>query len=111
MRTTLGLEDDLGQSVSLKSVRMEGKLEGLLLTMQVSQRYRNDKLVPPQKTNFACSNSNPKTACNAAVRWSSFSSKLAVTPPISASATNASINSTRASASFLIRAHIQETSR
>ncbi len=42
MRTTLGLEDDLGQSVSLKSVRMEGKLEGLLLTMQVSQRYRND---------------------------------------------------------------------
>ena len=42
MRTTLGLEDDLGQSVSLKSVRLEGKLEGLLLTMQVSQRYRND---------------------------------------------------------------------
>ncbi|NBU19778.1 MAG: hypothetical protein EBS44_11205 [Betaproteobacteria bacterium] len=42
MRTTLGLEDDLGQSVSLKSVRMEGKLEGLLLTMQVSQCYRND---------------------------------------------------------------------
>ena len=41
MRTTLGLEDDLGQSVSLKSVRLEGKLEGLLLTMQVSQRYRN----------------------------------------------------------------------
>ena len=38
MRTTLGLEDDLGQSVSLKSVRMKGKLEGLLLTMQVSQR-------------------------------------------------------------------------
>jgi Ca-activated chloride channel family protein len=43
MRTTLGLEDEIGQRVfSLKSVRMEGKLEGLLLTMQVSQRYRND---------------------------------------------------------------------
>ena len=42
MRTTLGLEDEIGQSVSLKSVRMEGKLEGLLLTMQVSQHYRND---------------------------------------------------------------------
>ena len=42
MRTTLGLEDQIGQSVSLKSVRMEGKLEGLLLTMQVSQHYRND---------------------------------------------------------------------
>lgn len=42
MRTTLGLEDEIGQSVSLKSVRMEGKLEGLLLSMQVSQCYRND---------------------------------------------------------------------
>ena len=42
MRTTLGLEDEIGQSVSLKSVRMEGKLEGLLLTIQVSQCYRND---------------------------------------------------------------------
>ena len=42
MRTTLGLEDEIGQSVSLKSVRMEGKLEGLLLTIQVCQCYRND---------------------------------------------------------------------
>ena len=33
MRTTLGLEDEIGQSVSLKSVRMEGKLEGLLAQM------------------------------------------------------------------------------
>ena len=42
MSTPLGLEDDAGQSVSLKSVRMEGRVEGLLLTMQVSQRYRNE---------------------------------------------------------------------
>ena len=42
MQTSSGLENEFGQSVSLKSVRMQGQLEGLLLTMQVSQRYRND---------------------------------------------------------------------
>ena len=42
MSTPLGLEDDAGKSVSLKSVRMDGRVEGLLLTMQVSQRYRNE---------------------------------------------------------------------
>jgi Ca-activated chloride channel family protein len=42
MKTKSGLENEYGQSVSLKSVHLEGKLEGLLLTMLVKQRYLND---------------------------------------------------------------------
>lgn len=42
MKTTTGLENEYGQNVSLKSVHLEGKLEGLLLTMLVKQRYLND---------------------------------------------------------------------
>lgn len=42
MKTKPGLENEYGQSVSLKSVHLEGKLEGLLLTMNVKQRYLND---------------------------------------------------------------------
>lgn len=42
MKTKTGLENEYGQSVSLKSVHLEGKLEGLLLTMLVKQRYLND---------------------------------------------------------------------
>ena len=42
MKTKSGLENEYGQSVSLKSIHLEGKLEGLLLTMLVKQRYLND---------------------------------------------------------------------
>ena len=42
MKSNIGLENEFGGSVSLNSVHIEGKLEGLLLTMQVSQCYRND---------------------------------------------------------------------
>lgn len=42
MKTKTGLENEYGQNVSLKSVHFEGKLEGLLLTMLVKQRYLND---------------------------------------------------------------------
>jgi Ca-activated chloride channel homolog len=42
MKTKSGLENEYGQNVSLKSVHLEGKLEGLLLTMLVKQRYLND---------------------------------------------------------------------
>ncbi len=42
MKTKTGLENEYGQNVSLKSVHLEGKLEGLLLTMLVKQRYLND---------------------------------------------------------------------
>lgn len=42
MKTNVGLENENCESVSLKSVHLEGKLEGLLLTMRVKQRYLND---------------------------------------------------------------------
>lgn len=42
MKTKTGLENEYGQNVSLKSVHLEGKLEGLLLTMLVKQRYLNN---------------------------------------------------------------------
>lgn len=42
MKTKTGLENEYGQNVSLKSVHLEGKLKGLLLTMLVKQRYLND---------------------------------------------------------------------
>jgi len=42
MKTKTGLENEYGQNVSLKSVHLEGKLEGLLLTMLVKRRYLND---------------------------------------------------------------------
>ncbi len=42
MKTKTGLENEYGQNVSLKSVHLEGRLEGLLLTMLVKQRYLND---------------------------------------------------------------------
>ncbi len=42
MKTKAGLENEYGQNVSLKSVHLDGKLEGLLLTMLVKQRYLND---------------------------------------------------------------------
>ena len=42
MKTTSGLENKYGQSVALKSVALNGRLEGLLLTMKISQTYLND---------------------------------------------------------------------
>ena len=42
MNTKSGLENEYGQSVSLKSVHLEGKLQGLLLSMCLKQRYLND---------------------------------------------------------------------
>lgn len=42
MKTISGLENEYGQKASLQSVHLQGKLEGLLLTMLVMQRYRND---------------------------------------------------------------------
>lgn len=42
MKTKTGLENEYGQNVSLKSVHLEGKLEGPLLTMLVKQRYLNE---------------------------------------------------------------------
>lgn len=42
MKTKSGLENEYGQSVSLNSIHIDGKLEGLLLTMLVKQRYLND---------------------------------------------------------------------
>jgi Ca-activated chloride channel family protein len=42
MNTKTGLENEYGQSVSLKSVHLEGKLQGLLLTLVMKQRYHND---------------------------------------------------------------------
>ncbi len=42
MSTSIGMENEFGQSVSLKSVHLEGRLEGLLLSMLVRQRYLND---------------------------------------------------------------------
>ena len=43
MEHQIGLEDQNGLSVSLKSLHMQGKLEGLLLTMKIRQRYQNDR--------------------------------------------------------------------
>jgi Ca-activated chloride channel family protein len=37
-----GLENEYGQSVALKSVHMQGRLDGLMLSMTVRQRYLND---------------------------------------------------------------------
>ena len=37
-----GLENEYGQSVALKSVHMQGRLEGLMLSMTLRQRYLND---------------------------------------------------------------------
>mgnify|MGYP003353256179 CR=1 FL=1 len=42
MQTQSGLANELGQSVSLKSVHVEGSLDGLLLSLKVQQRYLND---------------------------------------------------------------------
>ncbi len=42
MKRISGLENEYGQSVSLKSVHLEGQLEGLLLTLRMTQRYLND---------------------------------------------------------------------
>lgn len=42
MNTKSGLTNENGDSALLKSVHLEGKLEGLLLTMVVKQRYKND---------------------------------------------------------------------
>ncbi len=42
MNTPAGLENEHGQKVCLKSVHLEGQLRGLLLSMQVKQRYLND---------------------------------------------------------------------
>jgi len=42
MKKIAGLENEYGQSVSLKSVHLEGQLEGLLLTLRMTQRYLND---------------------------------------------------------------------
>lgn len=42
MKTKSGLENESGEGVTLKSVHFEGKLEGLLLTMIVKQKYFND---------------------------------------------------------------------
>jgi Ca-activated chloride channel family protein len=37
-----GLENEYGQNVALKSVHMQGRLEGLMLSMTLRQRYLND---------------------------------------------------------------------
>lgn len=42
MKTNAGLENEYGQSVALKSVHLDGRIEGLLLTMKVRQGYLND---------------------------------------------------------------------
>lgn len=42
MKTNAGLENEYGQSVALKSVHLDGRIEGLLLTMKVRQSYFND---------------------------------------------------------------------
>lgn len=43
MSQHIGIEDQYGHSVALQSVHLEGRLEGLLLTMKLRQTYRNDK--------------------------------------------------------------------
>ncbi len=42
MSNNSGLGNQYGENVSLQSVHLEGRLEGLLLTMLVKQRYVND---------------------------------------------------------------------
>ena len=42
MKKSTGLENEKGQSVALKSVHLDGRLDGLLLTMKVFQKYVND---------------------------------------------------------------------
>ena len=42
MKKSTGLENEKGQSVALKSVHLDGRLDGLLLTMKVFQTYVND---------------------------------------------------------------------
>jgi Ca-activated chloride channel family protein len=42
MKMNLGLENEDGKNVALKSVHLDGTLEGLLLRMKVRQRYLND---------------------------------------------------------------------
>ena len=42
MKKSTGLENEKGHSVALKSVHLEGRLDGLLLTMKVFQKYVND---------------------------------------------------------------------
>ncbi len=42
MSNNSGLGNQYGENVSLLSVHLEGRLEGLLLTMLVKQRYVND---------------------------------------------------------------------
>ena len=42
MNTYTGLKNDMGQSVALKSVHLDGRLDGLLLSMRIRQRYFND---------------------------------------------------------------------
>lgn len=42
MNEKMGLETEYGQSVALKSMHLEGRIEGLLLTMKSRQKYLND---------------------------------------------------------------------
>ena len=42
MNTYTGLKNDMGQSVALKSVHLDGRLDGLLLSMKIRQSYFND---------------------------------------------------------------------
>ena len=42
MKNNAGLDNEYGQSVALKSVHLDGRIEGLLLTMKVRQSYLND---------------------------------------------------------------------
>ena len=42
MKNNAGLENEYGQSVALKSIHLDGRIEGLLLTMKVRQSYLND---------------------------------------------------------------------
>jgi Ca-activated chloride channel homolog len=42
MHTFTGLKNDMGQSVALKSVHLDGRVDGLLLSMKIRQSYLND---------------------------------------------------------------------
>ncbi len=42
MNTHTGLKNDLGQNVALKSVHLDGRVDGLLMSMKIRQSYLND---------------------------------------------------------------------
>lgn len=44
MNTHTGLKNDLGQNVALKSVHLDGRVDGLLMSMKIRQSYLNDSV-------------------------------------------------------------------